>query len=143
MFLTWLSRIKSTWSWVRFAWGLAAFLGLTGIITSAGGMVWALIIGVPKPIALMAGYCTLVGAVYLAMAPLVYRALAQSPANASENRKPEPPNYAAWRLLSDYTLEDAAYLWCDVDPQCYQHLRYLGLVQGTKSKGPRRNASAE
>lgn len=70
--------------------------------------------GVPLPIALMVGYCTLVGAVYLGMAPLAYRALAQSPANASTKRR--PPNYKACRLASDYSLKDAAHLWCDIDP---------------------------
>jgi len=35
----------------------------------------------------MAGYCTLVGAVYLSMAPLAYRALTQSPANKIKKRK--------------------------------------------------------
>jgi hypothetical protein len=115
MFGKWLSRIKSAWSWARFAWQLAVFLGITGLISSVGGTVWAVIQGVPLPIALMVGYCTLVGAVCLGMAPLAYRALAQSPANTSPKSR-KPPNYRACRLASDYSLKDAAHLWCDTDP---------------------------
>jgi hypothetical protein len=90
-------------------------LGLTGILSAFGGTVGAVIIGVPTPIALMAGYCTLVGAVYLAMAPLAYRALAQSPANKTEKDK-ITPNYVAWRHLESYEIGHAAKLWCDIDP---------------------------
>jgi hypothetical protein len=113
--LVWLRRIKDTWSWGRFAWQLAAALGLTGIAGSAGGAVWAVIKGVPLPIALMVGYCTLVGAVYLAMAPLAYRAFTQSPANKIEKKK-IAPNYIAWRHLESYPIIEAAKLWCDIDP---------------------------
>jgi hypothetical protein len=113
----WLGRIKDTWSWGRFAWQLAGALGITGLVSSVGGAVWAMVLGVPLPIALMVGYCTLVGAVYLAMAPLAYRALAQSPANApNDENKKVVPNYAAWRHLETYEIRHAAKLWCGVDP---------------------------
>jgi hypothetical protein len=112
-----LIRIKDTWSWGRFAWQLAGALGITGLISSVGGSVWAVILGVPLPIALMVGYCTLVGAVYLAMAPLAFRVLAVSPQTATAPvRKKPTPNYTAWRHLNLYELQDAAKLWADVDP---------------------------
>jgi hypothetical protein len=112
----WFSRIKDTWSWGRFAWQLAAALGLTGFLSSVAGTALAMIQGVPTPIAMMVGYCTLVGAVYLAMAPLAYRALALTPANKIEKKKKIIPNYVAWRHLESYQIMDAAKLWCDVDP---------------------------
>jgi len=111
-----LRRIKDTWSWVRFAYQLAVFLGITGVLGSVAASVWAVIVGVPMPIALMAGYCTLVGAVYLAMAPLAYRALSHTPANAAPKKKVVIPNYAAWRHLDAYEMQDAAKLWSNVDP---------------------------
>jgi hypothetical protein len=111
----WFSRIKDTWSWGRFAWQLAAALGLSGFLGSIAGTVLAMIQGVPTPIAMMVGYCTLVGAVYLAMAPLAYRVLAQTPANKIEKKK-IIPNYVAWRHLESYPITDAAKLWCEVDP---------------------------
>ncbi|SRR6266849_7026754 len=111
----WLGRIKDTWSWGRFAGQLAGALGITGLVSSVGGAVWAVVLGVPLPIALMVGYCTLVGAVYLAMAPLAYRALAQSPANSMEKER-ITPNYVAWRHLESYEIRHAARLWCGVDP---------------------------
>jgi hypothetical protein len=76
----------------------------------------AVILGVPTPIALMVGYCTLVGAVYLAMAPLAYRALAQSPSNQTASHSKTAPDYKAWSLVKVLSLGDAAYLWCDRDP---------------------------
>jgi hypothetical protein len=111
-----LRKIKDTWSWGRFAWQLAGALGVTGLISSVGGAVWAVILGVPTPIALMVGYCTLVGAVYLAMAPLAYRALAQSPSNKSVSQSKTAPDYKAWGLVKLISLGDAAHLWCDHDP---------------------------
>jgi hypothetical protein len=105
----WASRIKATWSWARFAWQLVIFFGLSGVLASVGGSVWAMIQDVPTPIALMVGYCTFVGAVYLAMAPLAYRALAQSPVLKTEKKK-TIPNYVAWRHLESYEIRDASKL---------------------------------
>jgi hypothetical protein len=74
--------------------------------------------GIPLPLALMAGYCTLVGAVYLAMAPLAYRVLRQTPfvtKPGEDNR----PNYAAVRLQHQYSLGPASRLWVDLDPRAF------------------------
>ncbi len=104
------SEIFFNWGWLayRVVWVLFA----TGIATAMGGGVWAVLIGVPLPIAIMAGYCTLVGAVYLAIAPLAYRALAQSPAN---NSSPQPnkitPDYKVWSHIKVLGLQQAAFLW--------------------------------
>jgi hypothetical protein len=114
----WLNRIKAAFSWGRFVWFLVGLLGLTGTVTSVGGSTWAVISGVPIPIALMVGFCTLVGAVYLAMAPLAYSALTKENKTVSsvKQNKPEPPNYDAARLLHNYRLGSASRLWCDIDP---------------------------
>jgi hypothetical protein len=110
----WAGRIKSTWSWARFAWQLAIFFGLSGFLASVAGSITAVIQGVPVPIALMVGYCTLVGAIYMAMAPLAFRVL--SAASGSVPKKDIfKPNYAAVRLMHEYTLKDASHLWCDID----------------------------
>ena len=45
-----------------------------------------MILGVPVPIALMAGYCTLVGAVYLAMARSAVNAIAASRSRVPSNQ---------------------------------------------------------
>jgi hypothetical protein len=111
-----LRQIRDTFNWGLFAYRLVVVLGLTGVVSAIGGAVWAVIIGVPTPIALMAGYCTLVGAVYLAMAPLAHRALAQSPANKPKREK-IVPNYVAWRHLESYEIGDAAKLWSEIDPR--------------------------
>ena len=113
-----LRQIRDTFKLGLFAYRLVVALGLTGVASAIGGSVWAVIIGVPVPIALMAGYCTLVGAVYLAMAPLAYRALAHStPGGASvQFVKKTPPDYKTWSHIQFLSVSQAAYLWSGQDP---------------------------
>jgi hypothetical protein len=77
------------------------------------------ILGVPMPIALMAGYCTFVGAVCLGLIPMAYRALSTLAAAQQQTTIPpdirRKPNYVAVRLMHEYHLNDAAKLWCDFD----------------------------
>jgi hypothetical protein len=69
------------------------------------------------PIAIMAAYCTVVGAVYLGMAPMAYRAFAtRSGDQPSRKAGPPTPDYMAWLHVEHLTLEQAARLWCDFDP---------------------------
>jgi hypothetical protein len=112
------------WAREAVAWGVAlwhvlGWLGLaslvSGLAISVGGVVWAVITGIPIPIAIMAGYCTFVGAVYLTMAPAAFRLLAKNPTTGAAH-KDEPPNYEAWKHVDKFTLPTAAHLWCDIDP---------------------------
>src|SRR5579871_5010757 len=112
----WLTRIRDAFNWGLFAYRLIVLLAATGVLGSLGGAVWAMLIGVPLPIAIMAGYCTFVGAVYLAIAPLAYRALSEVPRRTQVAKKPPTPNYSAWRHLEAYELQDAAKLWAEIDP---------------------------
>ncbi|MEA2914183.1 MAG: hypothetical protein QOJ15_6264 [Bradyrhizobium sp.] len=89
-------------------------LAATGVLGGIGGAMWAVLTGVPLPIAIMAGYCTVVGAVYLAIAPLAYRVLSQIPKRAVSKKAPLVPNYTAWRRLDVYEVQDAAKLWVDI-----------------------------
>jgi len=112
-----LRQIRDAFNWGLFAYRLVVVLGLTGVASAIGGSVWAVIIGVPIPIALMAGYCTLVGAIYLAMAPLAYRALAHSmPAGVPVPLVKTPPDYRTWSYIQFITVSQAAYLWSGQDP---------------------------
>jgi hypothetical protein len=88
-----------------------------------------MIIGVPTPVAIMAGYCTLVGGVYLAIAPLAYRALAEPKQTATDFPRPD---YGAWKMVSVLTIGEAAYLWCDIEPE------QPGITIPTKGSGWRR-----
>jgi hypothetical protein len=114
-----LTRIRDAFNWGLFAYRLVVALAATGVLGAVGGGIWAVLIGVPLPIAIMAGYCTLVGAVYLAIAPLAYRALSRFSVDISVPTAPEPkaqPNYEAWRHVEQLTLRKAAFLWCDREP---------------------------
>jgi hypothetical protein len=83
-----IRRAKELWSWYSFIVGVST-LAITGVGLAVGGTVWLVKSGIPLPLALMAGYCTFVGAAYLAMAPLAYRALSQN--LVAKPRKPVPP----------------------------------------------------
>jgi hypothetical protein len=101
------SRKRGTGS--TSARSLFSFSVFPEIALSVGGAVWAVIIGVSTPIAIMAGYCTLVAAVYLGMAPMAYKVLVSVGAGARPVRKPlPPPDYMMWLHVEYLTLEQAA-----------------------------------
>jgi hypothetical protein len=111
------------WAREAVAWGVAiwhvlGWLGLaslvSGLAISIGGAVWAVIIGIPIPIAAMAAYCTFVGAIYLTFVPAVFRTLGN--VQTRSTYQTEPPDYEAWKHIDSYTLNQAAHLWCDIDP---------------------------
>lgn len=114
---------KEAVEWAVAIWHVLGWLGLTAIITglaaSIGGTVWAVLTGIPIPIAIMAGYCTLTGAVYLAMAPMAYRAISMRPPDAGAPPK-VAPDYKAWRQVEFLRLGQAAALWCGHDPHSRQ-----------------------
>jgi hypothetical protein len=109
-----IRKAKDLYSWYSFAAGVSALL-VAGIGLAIGGAVWLVAAGIQLPLALMAGFCTLVGAVYLAMAPFAYRALFQVAAIPKRERK--KPNYVAIRLQHKYTLGPASRL--ELDPNTH------------------------
>jgi hypothetical protein len=132
---------KDAVEWSAAIWHVLGWLGfasiLSGLALSIGGAVWAVIKGVPMSLAIMAGYCTFVGAVYLMMAPAVYRLLAKAPVSAPA-KKPEPPNYEAWRHVDKFLLKTAAHLWCDVDPlanDTYDTFAWAKAFESAASRG--------
>jgi hypothetical protein len=114
-----LRKIKDIWSWIKFAADILGALGILAIVTglgaSIGGGVWAMITGVPIPIAIMAAYCTFVGMVYLAIAPAAFRILTRTPTTQAALQD-DRPNYEAWKHVDVFTIQQAAHLWCDLDP---------------------------
>jgi hypothetical protein len=109
-----IRRAKEFWSWYSFITGVSA-LALAGATAAIGGVVWAVNAGIALPLAFMAGFCTLVGAVYLTMAPLVFRVLVRA-GNTEAIESDKRPNYQAFQHVDRFTLSDAAKLWCDRDP---------------------------
>lgn len=93
----------------------AAVILLSGAILAFVCTFWAVRQGVPYPLAIMAGYCTLVGGACLFTTLLVVHNLTATADAASAARQ---PNYAAWRLVSRLSVSDASRLWCDIEPGC-------------------------
>jgi hypothetical protein len=108
-----IAAVKSLVDWAGTAFVVLSWFGwtaaVTGIFTAVGGAVWAVVKGVPVPIAIMAGYCTIAGGVVLALSPLAYRtfsriATATIPQDGSATPKPNPD---VWQHLPKFTLLQA------------------------------------
>ena len=69
----------------------------TGIVVALLCTVWAIEARVPYPVAIMAGYCTLVGSACLCAAILVVQNLSDKKIQTNTKRQ---PNYAAWDLVA-------------------------------------------
>jgi hypothetical protein len=104
--IAWFKSLVDWAGTVCTAYTLIVWLGGAGIVTAVGGAVWAVVKGVPVPIAIMAGYCTFVGAVVLTLAPLAYRALSRIAAFPvpHDAAAPQKPNAAVWQHVPNFNL---------------------------------------
>lgn len=93
--------------------GLAA--AGTGVVIAVGGGIWAALVNVPAPIAIMAGYCTLAGALCATVA-LRRPPAAPAPADAPAVSNGPTTHFEAWRLVNKFSVSDASRLWCDLEP---------------------------
>jgi hypothetical protein len=114
-----IAIVKSFVDWTQTVWAVVGLLGLTAAITGIGGAIWAIIIGVPKPIAIMAGYCTIVGGVFLTVFPLAYRAFSRITTSPVPAAVPQKPNAATWKHVPKFNLSQAACLLADITPVWY------------------------
>jgi hypothetical protein len=117
-----IASLKTVVDWTGTVFVVIGWLGwtaaITGIFAAVGGAIWAVVVGVPAPIAIMASYCTLAGGVCLALSPLAYRAFSQmatSPA-PHDAAVPQKPSAATWQHVPKFTLGQAACLLADVTP---------------------------
>src|SRR5436190_19798147 len=94
----WLLReIKEVWGWIGFFWQVITILGFASVITGTAGAVWAVTAGIPLPIAVMAGFFTLVGAFYLGIAPFALRTFLRPPSSAAPGDPNPEVNYCVRR----------------------------------------------
>ncbi|HLQ89738.1 MAG TPA: hypothetical protein VK148_06875 [Xanthobacteraceae bacterium] len=103
---------------------------LSGICIAVGGTLWAIELDVPYPVAVMAGYCTFIASACLCVALMVLRKTSTKVAQPVSSAAPPAtnsttpaaargkPNYAAWKLVSKFSVSDASRLWCDIEPGC-------------------------
>jgi hypothetical protein len=115
-----LRLFKDLIDWGSTIWTVIGALGfasaVAGFAITIGGSIWAVMTGIPLPVALMMGFCTFVMTLYLAMAPMMYRALVQArPPQATKAKV--TPNYTVWRHMQSFTLYQASMLWCDREPK--------------------------
>ena len=99
-------------------------IGLSGIAALSFGValafcctIWAIELGVPSPLAIMAGNCAGCTAVASACLCVAFRLLANPAVKAAPAAK-RRPDYAAWKLVSRLSVSDASRLWCDLQPGC-------------------------
>ena len=110
------------------ALGVLVLLG--GICIAVGGTLWAIELEVPYPLAIMAGYCTFIASACLCVALMVLRKTSTKVEQPVSSTGPDTtnttttaaargkPNYAAWKLVSKFSVSDASRLWCDIEPGC-------------------------
>jgi hypothetical protein len=124
------TKAKNTYGWVKFVADIISAIGGGGLITAAVGLmvtiisiIGALLRALPWPFVLMAGFCTLVGVVYLAMASLAFKVLLAAKRASEEGtpgskpaQQPIAPHYDAWKHVDRFTIKDAAFLWNDLEP---------------------------
>jgi hypothetical protein len=151
-----LGRFKAAFDWVGSIYTVLGLFGgtaiVSGIAASVGGAVWAAVTGVPTPIVLMAAFCTVTAGVYLAIAPLAYRALSRISAIAAtdlgstiENK----PDIEVWRHKEEFYLYEAACLFADVRPSpnmvhgSNAHAWYGALTTALNKREIRRVESAQ
>ncbi len=99
-------------------------LGLPELIVFCGGLLlttcctWlAIAQGAGVPMALMAGYCSLVATIALVVVFHVLKnPAAQVVPAAAVAAAPQQPNYSAWKLVSQMNVANASRLWCDIEP---------------------------
>ena len=115
-----LAQYTSIQRLIAAARKIQSTIGLSGVAALSSGIavalcctVWAIQVDVPSPLAIMAGYCTLIVSACLCAALLLIR-------NAATKANPpvakRQPNYAAWKLVSKLSVSDASRLWCDLEP---------------------------
>lgn len=101
---------------------LVASMGLPELVVFCGGLLlttsctgMAIVQGAGVPMALMAGYCSLVATIALVIA---FHVLKNPPARVAPivAAVSQQPNYSAWKLVSQMNVANASRLWCDIEP---------------------------
>jgi len=86
-----------------------------GIIVALCCTIWAIAVGIPYPMAIMAGYCALVSSACLSAILLVVQIRSDTKKEVSATRE---PTYSAWNLVANLRVSDASRLWCGIEPGC-------------------------
>ena len=109
-----MQRVRAGFAKIESATALLGFAAVSvGGVLAIGCTAWAIHEGVPYPLAIMVGYCTVIGSACLCAALLTIQ---KGPAKASPVTTKREPNYAAWKLVSKLRISDASRLWCDIEP---------------------------
>jgi hypothetical protein len=135
MLWKWLKKVKDVYSWYSFASGIAGLTGLSlilsPVIALVLGVVGAVIKGVPWPITVMAGFCTLVAVAYLIALPIFIKSAMQATQTirtiqaqqlaSDPNNTPQPirPHWDALKHVEKFTVHQAACLLENLDPSTH------------------------
>ena len=141
----WITKAKNIYGWFKFAWevvwGAIGWLGLapllTGLVITVIAVAGAFFRALPWPFIVMGAFCMLVGAIYLAMAPLAFKILIvardatkaiAAAALASDVGAGKPKkqlvyvHYEPWSHVDQFTVREAAFLWNDLEPSVSSNL---------------------
>jgi hypothetical protein len=113
---TQMQSVRVGFAKVEAAIGLSGLAAVSsGVVLAVCGTALAIQEGVPYPLGVMVGYCTMVGGACLGAAFVNIRKRAPAKALPAGSTSREP-SYAAWKLVSKFSISDASRLWCDIEP---------------------------
>jgi hypothetical protein len=121
---TLMQRVRAGFGTIEAAIGLPGLAVVaSGLALAVGCTAWAIYEGVPQPLAIMIGYCAVIGSLCLGAALFAVQDRAAKASPVDAKRQPNyaarrEPNYAAWKLVSSLSVSDASRLWCDIEPGC-------------------------
>jgi hypothetical protein len=117
-----LRSFKDVVDWAQALVAVVGWLGVGSFVTSfslaLGSAALAAVKGVALPIVIMAGFCAMVAAAYLALIPMLFR-LGKATIPVIDTLSHEP-DWEAWSYIDLFTIRDAARLWCETDPTASQ-----------------------
>jgi len=89
-------------------WMVLGWFGLSApafsLAMAVGGAFWAITTGIPAPIALMAGFCTVAAGACVGLVPLAYKTLQR----VRDLPIKSQPNPEIWRYRTTFQLYEAA-----------------------------------
>src|SRR5262249_18454334 len=95
-------RLKVGVANIRSAIGLPVLLGVAvGVALAVGCTIWAIEEGVPHPLAIMVGYCTVASSACVGTALLAVQSAVAKKTSIVTKRG---PNYAAWKVVGNLSV---------------------------------------
>lgn len=120
-----IKKAKELWDWISLGWQVVGLAGQTAFVSTFVATIVVTIAAVlkqlPWPLVVAAVWAMVVGVANVVTLFITLAALREL---RSAQRAPTQtarlivhPFYEAWRHVERFTVEDAAFLWADIEPR--------------------------